>query len=177
MLHAGSTIHLFIRMLPCVLKNNSERKNGLSDAFCFFSSGCKLQTTALSQSHVLHKPPTRPVHYSGGECVAFSRLSPSQGDEHLGTRAAGSHASGGSGSPASHATVSFPLGPTDLSTGARTNRSVSLSPQPMRMRGGGPMRCRQWKKQCNILSEGDTRRQGGGPGGLTFSPCRRLFSK
>ena len=133
--------------------------------------------TSFSQSHVLHKPPTRPVHYSGGECVAFSRLSPSQGDEHLGTRAAGSHASGGSGSPASHATVSFPLGPTDLSTGARTNRSVSLSPQPMRMRGGGPMRCRQWKKQCNILSEGDTRRQGGGRGGLTFSPCRRLFSK
>ena len=110
--------------------------------------------TSFSQSHVLHKAPTRPVHYSGGECVAFSRLSPSQGDEHLGTRAAGSHASGGSGSPASHATVSFPLGPTDLSTGARTNRSVSLSPQPMRMRGGGPMRCRQWKKQCNILSEG-----------------------
>ena len=51
-------------------------------------------------------------------------------------------------------TVLLPLGPTDLSTGARTNRSVSLDPQPMRMRGGGPMRCRQWKKQCNILSEG-----------------------
>ena len=69
-------------------------------------------------------------------------------------------------------TVLLPLGPTDLSTGARTNRSVSLDPQPMRMRGGGPMRCRQWKKQCNILSEGDTMRRGRGrDGGLTFSPC------
>ena len=34
----------------------------------------------------------------------------------------------------------------------------------MRMRGGGPMRCRQWKKQCNKSSEGDTRRRGGGAG-------------
>ena len=73
-------------------------------------------------------------------------------------------------------TQCLPTGP-DFSTGARTNRSVSLGPQPMRMRGGGPMRCRQWKKQCNILSEGDTRRRGGGRGGLTFSPRRRLFSK
>ena len=39
---------MFIRMLPCVLKNNSERKNGLTDAFCFFSSGCKLRTTAVT---------------------------------------------------------------------------------------------------------------------------------
>lgn len=57
-----------------------------------------------------------------------------------------------------------PLGPTDLSTGARTNRSVALGPQPMRMCGGGPMRCRQWKKQCNKLSKGYTRRRGGGAG-------------
>ena len=48
-------------------------------------------------------------------------------------------------------TVLLPLGPTDLSTGARTNRSVSLDPQPMRMRGGGPMRCRQWKRIKNHL--------------------------
>lgn len=32
---AGSTIHLFIRILAYVLKNNLKRKNGLSDAFCF----------------------------------------------------------------------------------------------------------------------------------------------
>ena len=49
-------------------------------------------STSFNKSHVLHKP-----------WVAFSRLSPSQGDEHLGTWAAGSHDSGGSGSPASSA--------------------------------------------------------------------------
>lgn len=32
------------------------------------------------------------------------------------------------------------------------------------------MRTGQWKKQCNLLSEGNTERRGGGAA-LTFSPC------
>lgn len=44
---AGSTIHLFIRILAHVLKNNLKRKNGLSNAFCFSHQGLSCEGPLL----------------------------------------------------------------------------------------------------------------------------------